>query len=402
MEAIIVVNEKAKPHHLVSKSHELIEAKYRLSLQEQRLIALMASKIRPEDQDFHPYRFKIRDFAELLEIDGEGYYSKLKAVTRKLTTRGITIREGNKVIQLAWLSSATYHEREGWVELRFDPALRPYLLQLKKCFTQYKLAEVLQLRSKYAFRLYELAKKAELLGRIRYQVEELREILGVEKGELRKWIDFRRWCLDKAVKEVNEKTDLTVSYEAIKWGRRYAEIVFWVKKKPRGYMVEPALRAVLDKVLALIPKQHRTKKTIRAEVVKALRRHGEEYVERNILYSNEKAEKNYRVFLIRALREDWARDWWEDRQAELVLSRQDQEARAREEEEERQVEDQKRRVEEYLLGLTDLEREALLEEAKADPDLARVVEFAPSVAIRILAEKRLAEIEKSSDQAVTA
>lgn len=303
---------KPQTNHLISKHNALVEAKYRLSLQEQRIIAFMCAEIKPEDKDFKPYRFVIKDFAELIGLLGENYYSQLKKVTRSLTTRGLTLREGNKEIQLTWLCAATYHKKEGYVELQFHPYLKPYLLHLRDCFTQYQLGEILKLRSKYAFRLYELCKKNELLGKYKYEIEQLRELLGVVKGELKLWADFRRRCLEPAIKEINKKTDLKIKYSTEKLGRRIKWIILNINKKENKENIKE-IDNNINKLIKLIPKKERKKKTIQSAIMKAYKRHGYEYCKRNIEYANQKAIDNYRVFLIKALKEDWALGWWEDK-----------------------------------------------------------------------------------------
>lgn len=305
--------KRSKDYYLVAKHNELVEARYRLSVQEQRLITFMTSEINPRDEDFKPYRFQIREFAHLIGLEGEGYYSKLKNITRYLISKVITLKQGNKLIQVSWLSSAVYHEKEGWVELKFAPELKPYLLKLKRCFTQYQLSEMLKLRSKYAFRLYELCKKNELLGTYTYKIEDLRDMLGVGKGELKQWIHLKQYCLEPAIKEINQKTDLKVSYTPKKLGRRFKWIELKIKKKEKKTSIA-ILRdnTILTELLTLMPVKEREKKTLQSALIKAYKRYGFDYCKRNILYANEKAKDNYRVFLIKALKEDWALGWWED------------------------------------------------------------------------------------------
>jgi len=53
---------------LIVKSNEMIEASYRLTLQEQRIILYMAAQIQPHDEDFKPIRLNISKFAELIRV----------------------------------------------------------------------------------------------------------------------------------------------------------------------------------------------------------------------------------------------------------------------------------------------------------------------------------------------
>ena len=305
-------------NYLVAKHNELVEAHYRLSLQEQRLIAFMCSAIHPDDDDFKSHKFKIRDFADLIGLTGENYYSKIKAITRKLLSKVLQIETSESVLQVSWLESAEYFEDKGYVELCFSPKLKPYLLCLKNCFTQYRLDKVLSLRSKYAFRLYELCKKNELLGTYQYELERLRKILGIGEGELTRWYDVRKYALEPAIREVNSKTELKVSAIPYKAGRKVAGIELLIEKKSEAELdkITKADDEYFENLINLIPQTHRKKKTILKALKLALKNHGKDYCERNIRYANEKATKNYRVFLCKSLQNDWSLGWWEDHQAD--------------------------------------------------------------------------------------
>lgn len=69
----------------------------------------------------------------------------MQQTTRDLLSRVITIKEEKSILQVGWLSSARYFNQEG-CELRFDPNLKPYLLQLKERFTKYAFSYVIRLR----------------------------------------------------------------------------------------------------------------------------------------------------------------------------------------------------------------------------------------------------------------
>jgi plasmid replication initiation protein len=216
-----------EPNHLVTKSNKLVEANYRLSVSEQRVIAVMASKVAPTDEDFKPYEFKVSDLAELLDTDSKNLHERVKDTTKGLVGRVIQIREPKKLIQVAWLSSATYHEGKGTVELCFDPSLRPYLLQLKERFTTYQLRNIVSLRSCHSVRLYELLKQYAAMKTRTFKPDELRAALGLEKDMYKTWKDFRLRVLDHANTELKAKTDISFTYTVKKGAHgRVQEIAF--------------------------------------------------------------------------------------------------------------------------------------------------------------------------------
>ena len=121
----------------------------------------MASNIQPSDSDFKTYTLPIKEFADLIGVKSQHKYSDLKKITKELMQKVFEVRIDKKVIQVAWLSYVAYNETEGTIDIRFDPFLRPYLLELKREFTSYKFENVVQLKSTYAIRIYELLKQYE-------------------------------------------------------------------------------------------------------------------------------------------------------------------------------------------------------------------------------------------------
>ena len=215
---------------IVVKSNYLIEASYRLSLQEQRLILLMVSKIKPDDRNFHVYQIAIKDFNRIVGIKGEASYQRTKELTKKLLERSLQIIKDNSTLQVSWLSSAEYFEGKGYVELSFDPKLKTYLLQLKEFFTRYRLQHVIRLKSAYSIKLYELLKQYENIGRRKIGLDELRHKLGLKPDEYPLYANFKQKILSRVQTELNAFTDLSFSTIEQKHGRKVIGIVFVISK----------------------------------------------------------------------------------------------------------------------------------------------------------------------------
>jgi len=234
IEETIEFNSMDRGKLSIVKSNKLIEAKYKLTLNEQRLILLMVSMIKPEDEEFKSIRIRVQDLKEILELQRKDLYKEIPKITRKLMSRILEIKdiEKNKLLQIGWLSSAEYLFGEGVVELSFDPKLKPYLLKLKKAFTIYNLQSVLKLRSSYAIRLYELLKQYETIGTRKFEVNELKEILGIGKTEYKLYGDFKRRVILPAQKELKNKTDIYFDFKEVKRGRKVVELIFYIYKNP--------------------------------------------------------------------------------------------------------------------------------------------------------------------------
>jgi len=94
---------------LVVQHNKIIEARYKLSVGEQRLVKVLVSMIEPHDEDFKIYRIAIVDLAKLLGITDKDFYAKVKLWSRKLVSSLFVFKcEVEDELQLSWLSSAEY------------------------------------------------------------------------------------------------------------------------------------------------------------------------------------------------------------------------------------------------------------------------------------------------------
>ncbi|MEI7990010.1 MAG: replication initiation protein, partial [Chloroflexota bacterium] len=223
--------------------------------------------------------------------------------------------------------SAKYLEKEGAVLLSFDPKLKPYLLQLKGNFTSCKLEMLLSFKSQYTMRMYTLLKQYERVSEREVELQQLRDILGIGKEQYKLYSNFRDRVLEPTQKELKAKSDLVFEFDEIKYGRRVGAIRFRIiSKKLIECASDEALANIVSitpilpslegktsplpsRLLLLVPEQHQAKKTVQAALEAFEKKYGFDYVKRNILYSNAKADKSYAGFLNNALKEDWGHDW---------------------------------------------------------------------------------------------
>ncbi|MCL7946181.1 RepB family plasmid replication initiator protein [Marinobacter sp. ATCH36] len=224
---------------LVVKSNAVIEASYRLSVMEQRVILAAISQIRRDQvvSDDVMYELNVNTLRELSGTKSKAIYTDLKEAVNHLYERSIVIekppngREGStKKLKTRWIQSAIYSDDEGIIKLRFSKDIIPYLNQLNSHFTSYALAEVIQLTSAHAYRLYELLIQYREFGKRNIAIEDLRRWLdlGDKYGAL---YDLKKRVIDPAVRQINEKTPYQVKYAQTKSGRSITNLVFTFQKK---------------------------------------------------------------------------------------------------------------------------------------------------------------------------
>ena len=217
--------------YLVTKSNYFImNSSYDLSLEEQKIILTLASMVQPADEEFKPYKFKIADFMQLLGVEDKSKYTEIPKITKELMKKVFEIQDGKTLIQTAWLSGAKYEKGSGMVELIFSPYLKPYMLKLNTMFTQYKLANILNMKSKYSPRIYEFLKCNEFKkqGYIDIEVEDLRKLLRAD-SIYPLYADFKRYVIERAQRELKKISDISFDFEEIKTGRKVTSIRFYIK-----------------------------------------------------------------------------------------------------------------------------------------------------------------------------
>ena len=76
------------------------------------------------------------------------------------------------------------------------------------------------------------------------------------------------------------------------------------KSKPKEKVLPESVQVLLN----FIPSEHREKKTIIIAIQKSQKKHGNDYIQSNIDYTNQHAKINYRAYLLKALKENYAEE----------------------------------------------------------------------------------------------
>jgi plasmid replication initiation protein len=224
---------------LVVKHNSLIRSRYDYTLAELRLVITVASMIKAKDKDFQEYSISVDEYANLLGSKTKNsLYRDLKGLGKKLLSQPLELPQEKGFLLVNWFSKFQYKEGEANIIVRFDPDLKPYLLELKEQFTKYKLENILQMKSTYSIRLYEIAKSWQTRGYFDITVDEFRELVGTEtKYPL--YANFKQKVLNVAIKEINKLTDIDIKLKEIKTGRKITTLHFEIKhsrKNSSGFL----------------------------------------------------------------------------------------------------------------------------------------------------------------------
>lgn len=146
------------------------------------------------------------------------------------------------------LEETSWNDYKGEVSFKFTESIMPYLIELKSNFTQYLLADIGKLKSKYAIIIYKWLsmnynqyeyyqvkgnrseKQLESLTNPIISIRDLRKITDTEKI-YEEMTDFTKRVLDDATSKITENTTFNVDYKKIKKGGRITAIQFFITKK---------------------------------------------------------------------------------------------------------------------------------------------------------------------------
>ncbi|MCR5785455.1 MAG: replication initiation protein [Eubacterium sp.] len=245
-----------------SKSNFLIGAKYKSSLLENKIMAISLEKIQKKEffdegeEGGLICEIKASELRKLLDANSGSFYKQLEPVAQAMTSRtiGMTDPDKREFEYISVINKAKY--KDGIFTIKYNSDLKKYISNLQNNFTILELTTMLKFKSVYSFRLYELLRSKAYYPKgeeredntflISFNLNELKLDMGVVNADLdsvrrvlnnqkapdfdlaverspektfKTWYDFRRKVLDVATVEINEKTDMSVSYEAKKSGR---------------------------------------------------------------------------------------------------------------------------------------------------------------------------------------
>ena len=232
---------------LIVKDNALIQASYTLGLVEQRLILLAIVEARETGRGITPDSYldiHANHYAQQFSVSVKSAYQSLSEAVETLYQRQVTLHKTYKGYperqKVRWVSGISYIEKLAAVRIRFSPDVIPLITRLEENFTSYELEQVAGLQSGYAVRLYELLIQWRSAGKTPvFELAEFRMQLGVGVDEYVLMGNFKSRVLDLATRQINEHTDIFVSYEQVKEGRVIAGFSFSLKPKKQPKDVTP-------------------------------------------------------------------------------------------------------------------------------------------------------------------
>ena len=218
---------------IVVKHNHIIDAEYSMGVCEQRILLTCIAKIdstKELDQN-HIFIVSVDDIVDLVDLRRDSAYSHLKKTCESLFTNVVTVElpDKSEIVRTRWVYMVSYMEKEGKIKLRFTPEMMPFLTQISRNFTKYKLSDVLKFKSAYSYRLYELLCRWER-NEHTVSIDWLREKFQLT-DKYERMDNFKKDVIDVAVGEISATSNIKVTYEQIKRGRNIVAFRFIYSRK---------------------------------------------------------------------------------------------------------------------------------------------------------------------------
>ena len=234
---------------LVVKDNALINASYNLELTEQRLIMLAIINARESGQGItadSKLEIHASDYAKLFTVSIDASYKALREAVNNLFNRQFSYTAEYKrtgktgIVRSRWVSRIFYVDDLALLEITFAPDVVPLVTRLEEHFTSYQAKQVAHLTSKYATRLYELLIAWREVGKVpQIEIGEFRNRLGLLDDEYTAMHNFKKRVLEPSIQQINEHTDINVTYEQHKKGRLISGFSFRLKQKQQPKIEKP-------------------------------------------------------------------------------------------------------------------------------------------------------------------
>lgn len=221
--------------HIVTKSNHLVEAGYKLTLNEQRLVLSVISQLdgRKPAPKKNLFVITAEDFSSTFGIPLKQAYEALDEAASRLYERDIKTfdKTNNTRERFRWVDGVKYRDGEAKVTLSLSSQILPYITKLHSQLTSYEIKQISQLKNTYAIRFYELLIQFRSTGERYIPLLKLRERLELVNQYTRVF-DLRKHVIAPAIENINSSTDLVVKWRFVKTKKLITGVFFSFHEKP--------------------------------------------------------------------------------------------------------------------------------------------------------------------------
>ncbi|ECL7558329.1 replication initiation protein [Campylobacter jejuni] len=229
---IVVVNSFNRNQVRTSYSFNKVKINNDFTITQLKIFCQLATLINMDDNCFKEYKINLNEFCNVLGIKLKNKKEFLKNLDELISQR-FHLFENDIWTGFTIFSKILCNLKEGYVLIKFNSEIEPFLLNLKERFTKIEQIKYIHsFNSKYSIRIYFMLKDYRLACQRNFSIEELRNIFDL-KNKYRDYNSFYNKVIKVAIDEINEKSDIYIyNYEIVsKIGKKINEIKLVYKNK---------------------------------------------------------------------------------------------------------------------------------------------------------------------------
>lgn len=225
-------------NHIVQKPEPLLlMRKVPFELGELKILDTYLARINSHDPTCRTVTFTKAEYEELMGLSNVDMRT-LKKYTKSMLQKVVELKMPDGYMQFTLFTRSRCRINEYGqqiIELSCSEDAKEIFFNVEGLrYLRYELRNTLSLTSKYSFLLYLYLRKERYRGTWEVSLTELRDqkldCKDIDTYQTFKY--FKRDILDKSIREINKKTDVSIRYETIKKARSITAIRFIVNTLP--------------------------------------------------------------------------------------------------------------------------------------------------------------------------
>ncbi len=229
---------------VIISNHFILHSMSNLTCNEFKLLSLIITQCKLDDNKLYTFRVKSKDLAKLLEVDSNDIRRDLRKMTRHIMQEVLEIENPKKgeFLQFHWTDECEY--KSGIVTIKIADKLAPYLLHLKRDFSQIPLGELLPFKSRYTMNIYQALianigrqgdnPHADEYSIVNISMDALRVITNT-KNKYPRFNNFNARILIPSVKEINKVSKYHVTATPYRTSHSVSGVEFMIESQA-GYI----------------------------------------------------------------------------------------------------------------------------------------------------------------------
>ena len=202
-----------------------------------KIFKLIISKVNSKNILFDEFYEISNEELKELNINEKHLYQTTLNSLKKLANVYMKIEPDQETIKEVGLiqNNFKFKKYSNKFYISFHQDMKDYLLDIQEKYTRYPLEDIKDLKLKHSIKFYEYLKSISF-DEIKISIEKLKQRLDIPVTSYEKFAMFKKKVIEPVLQEINQKTQLNISYEPIKDGRKIIQLKIFINKKMNNFV----------------------------------------------------------------------------------------------------------------------------------------------------------------------